>query len=387
MKNAPRLYDVVLEFIRQCPWSDKRHGLLLAWMVVGMLDAGCVNLTHWISSVETDAEYAQSTQRRFSRWMHNPRIHPTHLYRPLIKWALSQWSDETLYLSFDTTMLWNRFCVVRLTVVYRGRAIPVTWRVLNHRSSSVKLVVYQDLLARVAQTVIPPGVKVVFLADRGFGDADLMNYLRDTLRWHYRIRLKERCLFWAPRRGWSQGKQFHLGAGQALLFHQVRLFKRHPVRDVHLALAREAVSGQVWFIVSSEPTTLKTFWEYGLRFDIEENFLDDKSNGFNWESSGLRDATALSRLCLVLSVTTLFLTLQGTAVVEAGLRRRVDTHFYRGMSYLKIGWEWLKSSAKKGWSLFPFSPLISNLDPEPSKASKAQHQSRLFRFEFQVQLR
>jgi hypothetical protein len=37
--------------------------------------------------------------------------------------------------------------------------------------------VYQDLLARVTQTVIPPGVKVVFLADRGFGDSDLMKKL------------------------------------------------------------------------------------------------------------------------------------------------------------------------------------------------------------------
>jgi hypothetical protein len=52
--------------------------------------------------------------------------------------------------------------------------------------------------------------------------------------------------------------------------------------------AREATSGELWLIVSSEPVSLQTCQEYGLRFDIEENFLDDKSNGFNWEKSGLR---------------------------------------------------------------------------------------------------
>jgi hypothetical protein len=52
--------------------------------------------------------YAQSIQRRFSRWMHNPWIHPTYLYEPLITWALSEWIDKTIYLSFDLTMLWNR---------------------------------------------------------------------------------------------------------------------------------------------------------------------------------------------------------------------------------------------------------------------------------------
>lgn len=40
----------------------------------------------------------------------------------------------------------------------------------------------------------------------------------------------------------------------------------------------------------------------------EENFLDDKSNGFQLEASRLRSAVALERLCLVLSLTTLYLT-------------------------------------------------------------------------------
>jgi hypothetical protein len=97
MKHAPRLYDVVLAFIRQCPWSDLRHWIVLAWMVMGMIESSRSNLTHWISSVETNALSAQSTQRRFSRWMHNSRIHPTYLYEPLITWALSQWTDKTVF--------------------------------------------------------------------------------------------------------------------------------------------------------------------------------------------------------------------------------------------------------------------------------------------------
>jgi hypothetical protein len=36
---------------------------------------------------------------------------------------------------------------------------------------------------------------------------------------------------------------------------------------------------------SNEPTEAKTFEEYGLRFDIEENLFDDYSNGFELELS------------------------------------------------------------------------------------------------------
>jgi hypothetical protein len=57
-----------------------------------------------------------------------------------------------------------------------------------------------------------------------------------------------------------------------------------------------------------------------LRFDIEENFLDDKSSAFQLESSLIRDADALGRLCFVLAITTLYLVSQGTVIVEQGIR-------------------------------------------------------------------
>jgi hypothetical protein len=68
---------------------------------------------------------------------------------------------------------------MRLSVVYRGRAV--------HGSSSVKVMVYQDLLDKAAR-LLPPRVKVMFLADRGFVDHQLLRYLRSQL--HYRIRVK-----------------------------------------------------------------------------------------------------------------------------------------------------------------------------------------------------
>ncbi|AUB42033.1 IS4 transposase [Nostoc flagelliforme CCNUN1] len=95
---------------------------------------------------------------------------------------------------------------------------------------------------------------------------------------------------------------------------------------MNLALARDSVSNELWYIVSDEPTSLQTFREYGERFDIEEEFLDEKSNGFQLEKSLIRSPIALSRLCLVMAITTLFLTAQGQEVVKTGQRRLVDCH-------------------------------------------------------------
>jgi hypothetical protein len=71
---------------------------------------------------------------------------------------------------------------------------------------------------------------------------------------------------------------------------------------------------------------LHTFDEYGLRFDLEENFLDDKSAGFQLEAGEIRDADALVRLGLILATATLYLVSTGTAIVSLGLRHAVDTH-------------------------------------------------------------
>jgi energy-converting hydrogenase Eha subunit G len=116
----------------------------------------------------------------------------------------------------------------------------------------------------------------------------------------------------------------------------------------------------------------------------EENFLDDKSNGFELERSMIRNSIALSRLCFVIALSTLFLTLQGTAVVAAGKRRWVDPHWQRGSSYLKIGWSWVKGIASKGWTLFQVGSLKSMLDPDPAFASRWEREQRQERLEFKV---
>jgi hypothetical protein len=133
------------------------------------------------------------------------------------------------------------------------------------------------------------------------------------------------------------------------------------------------------------PPEVNTLEEYGLRFDIEENFLDDKSNGFQLESSLIRSAKALERLCVVLAMTTLYLVSQGTSVVQRGQRRLVDAHWCRGASSLKIGWKWVHYALSRGDELLTSVSLSSACDPEPVIACKKQEQRRQGRFAFEFQ--
>jgi len=62
--------------------------------------------------------------------------------------------------------------------------------------------------------------------------------------------------------------------------------------------------------------TLQTLWQYALRFQIEELFLDSKSGAFELTVQGYADSL---ELYLVAAVALLYATTQGMAVQLAGV--------------------------------------------------------------------
>lgn len=89
-------------------------------MVTALIQTGEVSLTKWAKYVPCRGLYAQSRQRRLRRWLGNSRINVHRLYKPIIQAALADWKDEGLYVSLDTTLFWEEYCLIRLAVVHRG---------------------------------------------------------------------------------------------------------------------------------------------------------------------------------------------------------------------------------------------------------------------------
>jgi hypothetical protein len=235
-------------------------------MMVGLIHAGWINLTAWAPYVVSRAQYAQSTVRRGRRWLDNDKMDALSLYGPLIERALVRWGEQALYVALDTSMLWNTYCLIRLSVIYRGRAVPLGWCVLQHGSAQVAFTVSQDLLERAA-LLLPRRCEVIFLADRGLADTELMAQ-RQRLGWHGRMRIKRS--FWLYRRGRPRCKVERLAVarGQACFWQQVYITdKRYG--PVYLAVAQSWPGHDAWYVLSDAPADGKTFEEYGLRFHIE----------------------------------------------------------------------------------------------------------------------
>ena len=97
MENTSRLYDTLVQVLSQHRTRlDVRHLKTLAWMMTGLIQSGLIGLTAWAPYVNSRATLAQSTVRRFARWLANDRIAVHHWYGPLIQCALAEWGTHKL---------------------------------------------------------------------------------------------------------------------------------------------------------------------------------------------------------------------------------------------------------------------------------------------------
>jgi hypothetical protein len=375
MSDSLSLYDTLLLAIRKAnPDEDPRRQRVFAWAVVGLLLEKSISLPALALVIVSTAK-AASRVRRLRRFLANPHVQVRAYYDALLRQALAGWAGATLYLVLDTTTLAGRVVILRVSLVYRGRAIPLVWEVYERKSVALPFAAYQAVLAHV-RTLLPPDSRVVLLGDRGFRSTPLMRWCRQQQPgWHFRLRLKGNQLVTLADGREQRLAWLGLQPGQVGFLQNVRLGKeQYGPLSVAMAWATTP-QAEPWYIATDEPAEPPTLTEYGLRMDIEEEFRDDKSGGFQLEDSQLPDAASIARLLLVISVAGLHLVSLGTFVVEREQRQLVDPHWLRGLSYLQIGWRWLRRALYLELPLASLFRLTPGADPAPVPLPRARRQA------------
>lgn len=372
MSDSQRLHMSFLStFQSELADQDFRNLDTMAWAVTGLLLQKTIHLSAWVSCLPDHAD-AASRERRFRRWLSNPTVVVRQTYQPFITQALADWPGHTLYIAVDTTSVDNRLVIAQTAAIYRGRAVPLAWQVFKRQSVMLSLEQYADLV-RYTTRLIPPGVTVVFLGDRGFRDVGLMALLRQ-LHWHFRLRLTDNEYIWSGQRHRKRLDSWILAPYQPCFLQRVRLTDQR-YGPVNVALAWDGdPEHDPWRIASDQRASLQTLADYALRMGIDSGFLDDKSAGFQLEDTELLLPSRLNRLLLLMALCNLHLVSVGTQVVASGQRRLVDSHWHRGLSYLQLGWRWLDYSLAGDAPLSMTFRLDPAPDPEPIVATSANPQ-------------
>ena len=194
---------------------------LLALWSYGMVLAKSCGITSVAALLADLLDTSYSTMRqRLREWCYDAKdkkgeqrqeVDVTLSFAPLLSWVLSWWpaSECRLALAMDATTLSDRFTVLAMSVLYRGCAIPVAWKMLRSNEKGAWEPYWKELFT-LLQGSVPKDWTVIVLADRGLYAPWLFKHIV-SVGWHP----ASRVLTWEARRVQSEKRN---GSGFQLLF-------------------------------------------------------------------------------------------------------------------------------------------------------------------------
>jgi hypothetical protein len=241
--------------------------------------------------------------------------------------------------------------MLALRLVYRERAIPLAWVCYEpgHAPASFPVLIGR-LIAEVA-TLVPPDTQVVLMTDRGLSWPVLLDQCR-RVGWSFlcrvqgstRIQTADGVITPIRDRAPRPGTRWQ-GRGRAFL--------KAGWRAVNVVAVWRRGDDEPWLLVTDLAPSWVRCTQYRHRMDEEESFRDDKSSGFEWNASRVRDPVHMDRLLLVLQLAACFVLAQGVFVLQHGFRSVLERPDRRTLSLFSLGLRWLDRARLHFVSLSP----------------------------------
>src|SRR4030095_14442398 len=140
-----------------------RHLNTLAALISGIVGSKSTQLPTIAAKVPTGTK-PESRVKRFARWFDNDHILEEVYFLPYADILLRHFALETLVLVMDGSVVGRGCMALMLQVVYKGRALPLVWRVRQSPKGHCPEALHIAVVALMI-TLIPEGTTVVFLGD------------------------------------------------------------------------------------------------------------------------------------------------------------------------------------------------------------------------------
>ncbi|MCG3181427.1 MAG: hypothetical protein BIFFINMI_03820 [Phycisphaerae bacterium] len=244
--------------------------------------------------------------KRAYRFIHNSRIEPTLAMAGPIRQLVKR-RKKPLLIGLDWTDV-RGLTTLMAAAVIGGRAVPLCWASCprnvyeGHRSRNA----FEESLLGVLRTMVPARVKVILLADRGFGRTSLAKFCREQ-GFSYLIRIQPKVHIASNSfTGKLLDYQMHKGISRKLSdvrYRQDQAVCQHVV--VHWAKNLPKKRDECWFLMTDLPGTARQLIGlYAKRMSVEQLFRDlkNKRNGWSLRDTGIRDPQRFDRLLLILAL-------------------------------------------------------------------------------------
>jgi hypothetical protein len=308
------LYSWIEQVVTAFPQLSRPQAMVLALYSFGAILAQRCGLNSVAAVLTPLLELGYSTIRSRLQEFYQPasaksgnrrrQLEVSTCFAPLLDWILKGWPSTRLALALDATSLGDRFIILSISVVYRGSAIPVAWKVLPANVRHAWKPEWISLL-RLFRPLVLPDWTVIVMTDRGLYARWLFLEIK-ALGWHPLMRITHLSKF--RKNGSASNVPVRALVSEVGLRWQGRgvAFPRKPERrlDCTLLACWEPGHDEPWFVVTDlGPDQSDGLW-YGMRAWIEQGFKLLKHGGWQWQETRMTDPERAGRLWLVLAVAT-----------------------------------------------------------------------------------
>jgi hypothetical protein len=270
-----------------------RHWITLAALISGIVGSKSTQLPHIAAQVPNGTQ-PESRAKRLARWCDNAPSLEEVYFLPYVDVLLRHRALQTVVLVMDGSGVGRGGTALRMHVVYKGRALPLAWRVRQAPKGHFPEALHIALVALIRE-VIPEGAQGVFVGD-GELDGTALQATLPEAGWAYACRTAMSTV------ATCEGETFRLdtlGAcskpGTLVAFQEVQ-FTREAYGPVMVLSCWAKGYHEPLYLVSNMAQAEEACRWDEKRFRIATFFSEQKSRGFHIHKSHMSDVQRLSRL-------------------------------------------------------------------------------------------
>jgi hypothetical protein len=227
-------------------------------------------------------------------------------------------------------------------VTNHGRATPLIWKTVKKSKLKNRRNDYEDALLVQFKEILPPGVQVKVLADRGFGDHKLLEFLLNELGFSYVIRIRGNITVTSASGEQRPASDWVGKNGRLRTLRDATITGDHYPVPIVVCVHDKGMK-EPWCIVASdqEDTGREIVKYYAKRWGIEPSFRDSKDLrfGMGLSKTHIRNTDRRDRLLLLNAFAIFLMTMLGAAGEALGLDKhlKANTVKYRTHSLFRQG--------------------------------------------------
>ena len=237
--------------------------------------------------------------------------------------------------SITVALDWTEFdaddqATIMLSLLTRhGRATPLVWLTVDRSTLKNRRNAYEDQVLERLAKVLPAGVRVCVVADRGFGDQKLYRMLAEDLKFDFVIRFRANIEV-TTAEGETRAAADWVGAGGRARTLRGAAVTAHACPVAAVVCVQAKGMKQPWCLATSlaDQPARALINLYAKRWQIEGGFRDTKDLRFGMGMGSIHVSTPerRDRLWLVSAFAVVLLTLLGAAGEALGYDRYLKSN-------------------------------------------------------------